>query len=87
MADYCGLDPALTPMHEHLAALVPVDPGDGALVGRIEIEMPIEVDVLRDGTGVLSLGSSPPLYYQRTGYRSAPHRIRVTIVDEREVLP
>ena len=87
MPDYRGLDLALAPMHQHLAALVPIDAGDGAVVSRLDVEMPIELDVLRGDSGALSLGSSPPLYYQRTGFRSAPHRIRVTIVDEREVLP
>jgi hypothetical protein len=73
-------------MYQHLAALVPIDPSDGATVSRLDVEMPIELDVLRDDSGVLSLGTSPPLYYQRTGFRSAPHRIRVTIVGEQEVL-
>jgi hypothetical protein len=86
VAEYPGLDEALAPMHEHLAGLVPIEPGDGAIVDRLEVEMPVELDVLREADGGLSLGSSPPLYYQRTGYPSAPHRLRITIVDGREVL-
>lgn len=89
MADvrrYAGLDDALAPMHEHLAGLVPIESDDGAIVERLTVEMPVELDVLRADEGGLSLGSSPPLYYQRTGFRSAPHHVRVTIVDERELL-
>ena len=83
---YPGLDEALAPMHEHLAGLIPVDPSDGAIVERMTVEMPIELDVLRELDGALGLGTSPPLYYQRTGFPTAPHRIRVTIVDERDVV-
>ena len=76
---YPGLDEGLAPMHEHLAALMPlIEVGIGS-VERLEVDMPIELDVLRKSDGALSLGSSPPLYYQTTGYPSAVHRLRVTI--------
>lgn len=87
MSEYLGLDPALAPLHEHVAALIDLDTGDGATIEQIDAEMPIELDILTaavtGGDDVdLRLGSSPPLYYQRTGFRSAPHRIRVSIVPE-----
>lgn len=86
MRDYGGLDPALAPLHQHVAALVDLDVGDDVTVERIDAEMPIELDVLAaadtGGDVEVQLGSSPPLYYQRTGFRSAPHHIRVSIVPE-----
>lgn len=86
MPEYEGLDEALAPMHEHLAGIVPIADDDGATVEQLTVEMPIELDVLREPDGSLSVGSSPPLYYQRTGFRAAPHHITVTIVDERRLL-
>lgn len=86
MPEYLEIDEALAPLHEHLGGLVPIDERDGAIVERVEVTMPIELDVLSESDGSISLASSPPLYYERTGFRSAPHRIRVVIVDEQELI-
>ncbi len=85
-ADYIGLDQALVPLHEHLAALLPPEEEHGLVVEEVRAEMPIELDVLHRGDS-LALGSSPPLYYVQTGYPTAPHRLRVTLVDRRLLLP
>lgn len=80
--NYAGLDEALLPLHLHLAALVPPQDGSGVVVEELRAEMPIELDVLDRGDHLV-VGSSPPLYYVQTGFPTARHRLRVTIVDER----
>ncbi len=94
MADrsYAGLDEALVPLHRHLELLMPehlpgveVGAQAGMTIEALELEMPIELDVLAEPAGGVSLGSSPPLYYVATGFESARHRLRVTIVEEREL--
>jgi hypothetical protein len=45
------------------------------------IELPIELDVSRDESGALVLGSAPPLYYADTSFRPSYHRVRVTAVE------
>ena len=42
------------------------------------IELPIELNVSRDDSGALVLGTAPPIYYVDTSYRPSYHRIRVT---------
>lgn len=42
------------------------------------IESPLELDLLRDETGVLHLGATPPLYYVDTTFRPSFHRITFT---------
>lgn len=82
--DYAGLDEALVPLHLHLAGLVPPDDQHGLVVEEVCADMPIELDVLHH-LDRLTLGSSPPLYYVATGFRTAPHRLRVTLADRRLV--
>jgi hypothetical protein len=80
--DYPGLDEALLPLHVHLAALMPPGEQHGLTVQEVHAEMPIELDILDRGDR-LALGSSPPLYYVETGFPTARHRLRVTLVEQR----
>lgn len=82
--EYPGLDEALVPLHLHLAALVPPEEQHGMTVEAVSAEMPVELDVLPVGDHV-ALGSAPPLYYLDTGFRSTPHRLRLTIVEQSEL--
>jgi hypothetical protein len=43
-----------------------------------DVEMPVELDISRDESGRLRIGSTPPLYYVDTSVRPSYHRIRVT---------
>lgn len=43
-----------------------------------EIESPVELDVVRDESGTLQIGSTPPLYYVDTSIRPSFHRLRFT---------
>jgi hypothetical protein len=51
-----------------------------------DVEMPVELDVSRDQTGQLRIGSTPPLYYVDTSLRPSYHRLRVTaaLAEERD---
>jgi hypothetical protein len=46
----------------------------------LEVEMPVEVDIGRDGDGGLRIGSVPPLYYADTTFRPSYHRLKITAV-------
>jgi hypothetical protein len=43
-----------------------------------DVEMPVELDISRDDSGQLRIGSTPPLYYVDTSFRPSYHRIKVT---------
>jgi hypothetical protein len=58
--------------------LVDEDAGVRSHITQVTFELPIELDVSRDESGVLTLGSAPPLYYVDTSYRPSYHRLRVT---------
>lgn len=45
-------------------------------VYECEIESPVELDVARDEDGTLHVGSTPPLYYERTSFLPSFHRLR-----------
>ncbi len=51
-----------------------------------DVEMPVELDISRDQSGRLRIGSTPPLYYVDTSIRPSYHRIRVTasLAEERD---
>lgn len=81
------MDQAFIPFSEAVAELVSfpgeiVDHQAGVRshITECTIELPIELDVSRDESGALVLGSAPPLYYVDTSYRPSYHRVRVTAV-------
>jgi len=61
---------------------VDIDAGVRSYIQRAEIDMPVELDVSRDETGALSLGSVPPLYYADTSFRPSYHRLRLIVSAE-----
>jgi hypothetical protein len=83
---YTGLDEALVPLHQHLQMLMP-EGEPGMTINALRLSMPIEVDIVPEADGQLSVGTSPPLYYVQTGFEVIPHRLRVTIVEESQLLP
>ena len=46
----------------------------------LEVEMPVELDIGRNGDGQLQIGSVPPLYYADTTFRPSYHQLRVKAV-------
>ena len=79
------MDPAFLIFSDALAQMLDfrgeiVDEGAGVRshITEITIELPIEMDVSRDTSGALVLGSAPPIYYADTSFRPSYHHIRVT---------
>ena len=77
---FLSLSDALAQMLDVRGEIVDQDAGVRAHITQLSIELPIELDVSRDESGALVLGSAPPLYYVETTYLPSFHRIRVTAV-------
>lgn len=77
---YLSFSDALAEMIDLPGELVDEEAGVRSHITECTIELPIELDVSRDESGRLVLGSAPPLYYVDTSYRPSYHRIRVTAV-------
>lgn len=58
--------------------IVDEEMGVRSYVYECEIESPVELNVVRDETGELHIGSTPPLYYVDTSIRPSFHRLRFT---------
>ena len=52
--------------------------GVHSYISGLEVEMPVELDVTRDESGQLRIGTVPPLYYVDTTFRPSFHRLKVT---------
>ena len=79
------MDEAFMPLREMIQGLMAFggdltddESGVHSYIERCEVESPIELDVFRDETGAVRIGSAPPLYYVDTTYRPSFHRIRFT---------
>jgi hypothetical protein len=82
-AAFMPLRQILDQMLAHLGEeLVDDDAGVRSHIYECSIESPLELDVLRDETGLLRLGATPPLYYVDTTFRPSFHRISFTAVVE-----
>jgi hypothetical protein len=51
----------------------------GLFVERLALELPIEVQTLRDDDNRLSLGASPPTQWIETSVQPVLHRLRLTL--------
>jgi hypothetical protein len=76
------MDEAFVPLHGIVRALQPTaeirddELGIHSYINRVEIEVPVELDVTREVDGLLRIGSMPPLYYVDTSLRPCYHRLR-----------
>jgi hypothetical protein len=75
---FLAFSDALAEMLDFRGEIVDEEAGVRSHITQCTIELPIELDVSRDDSGALVLGSAPPLYYVDTSYRPSYHRIRVT---------
>jgi hypothetical protein len=75
---FLSFSDALAEMLDFRGEIVDEEAGVRSHITQCAIELPIELDVSRDDSGALVLGSAPPLYYVDTSYRPSYHRIRVT---------
>lgn len=53
-------------------------------IDEYEIETPVELDLVRDETGALHIGTTPPLYPLETSFFPVLHRLRFVAVREIE---
>jgi hypothetical protein len=74
---FLSFSDALAQMFDFQGEIVDEEAGVRSHITGCTIELPIELDVSRDESGALVLGSAPPLYYVDTSYRPSYHRIRV----------
>jgi len=74
---FLGFSDALADMLDIPGDIVHEEAGVRSHITECTIELPIELDVTRDDSGALVLGSAPPLYYVDTSYRPSYHRLRV----------
>ncbi|MHB8689637.1 MAG: hypothetical protein ACYDHH_00185 [Solirubrobacteraceae bacterium] len=78
------MDEAFVPLHEMIVGMAATGDirseraGIHMYIHRFSVESPIELDLSRDASGSLRLGTVPPLYRVTTSYRPSYHQIRFT---------
>ncbi|MFZ6012343.1 MAG: hypothetical protein ACOYXT_18515 [Bacteroidota bacterium] len=84
--DYSLIDPKLVPIAEMITSLSELegaveDEGWGLKMSieEIEIEMPMEFDIMTDDLGNLVLGSAPPTQTIETSYMPVFHKVKLGI--------
>lgn len=77
------MDEAFLPLDEILAGMLSFESdftddeeGVHSYVSMCEIESPIELEVRTDESGIVSIGSTPPIYYVDTSLRPSFHGLR-----------
>lgn len=80
-----ALDEAFLPLHELVPLLLPDLPdlvdeeaGVRSRVTAVELETPVELDVVLDDAGRAVLGGAPPLYHLETSWLPVLHQLRLT---------
>lgn len=59
--------------------LVDDNAGVRSHIYECQVEMPVELDVSRNATGKLQIGSVPPLYYTATTFLPSFHKLSITL--------
>lgn len=79
------IDEAMMPFEEMINTLVePIDEiidqenGVNMHVSSIAMDMPIQLDVVVDENGKVTLGATPPLYKEDTSFETVFHQLRFT---------
>ena len=77
------MDEAFIPLEQVLVKMLAIgreivdeDAGIRSYVYQCEIEAPVELEIFREESGALRIGSAPPLYYVDTSLRPSFHRLR-----------
>jgi hypothetical protein len=85
------MDEAFLPLAELLPGLLPslpdlydVDAGMRSRVTGLEIETPVELDIVVDADGRVQLGGTPPIYHLETSTLPVFHAIRIVAVRDAE---
>jgi hypothetical protein len=83
--DYTLIDQRLLPIAEVIYALSEIDGAVGEegwgkmMVDEIEIDMPMELDIMTDDNGHIVLGGSPPTQTIETSFMPVFHRVKLGI--------
>jgi hypothetical protein len=84
---YNEIDEALLPFHQHINEMLVID-GEvydkskeiRMSIYEVDIDSPVQLDVIVNEYGQVVVGSSPPLYYLDTGIQPVFHNIRLRAV-------
>ncbi|SEA04237.1 MULTISPECIES: hypothetical protein [unclassified Mycobacterium] len=81
------MDEAFLPLSELLPGLLPAlpdlydpDAGVRTRVTGLDVETPVELDIVVDAYGVVRLGGTPPIYHIATSTLPVFHAIRLVAV-------
>lgn len=85
------MDPAYLRLFEHILALADIP--DSPLIDKttgfqmdldeLMTEMPVEMDISVNSSGLVFLGSSPPMYYADTSIQPVYHLMKIVVVAEK----
>jgi len=85
------VDEAFIPLAELLPQLLPVlpdlydaDAGVRSRVTGLDVETPVELDIVVDADGHVRLGGTPPIYHVETSTLPVFHAIRMVAVRDGE---
>jgi hypothetical protein len=91
MDAYEKIDEALLPFNEHIHDMLSIEgeaydeeKGIRMQINEVGIESPLQLDIIVDDDGKVTLGSSPPLYYFETGVMPVFHRLTIRAVIDHE---
>lgn len=73
------LEDFLTPQLEMAVDPMQPDQHFGLFVERLSLDMPLELQTMRDEDNRLTLGSSPPTQWIETSVQPILHRLRLTL--------
>jgi hypothetical protein len=81
------MDEAFLPLSELLPGLLPsladlydAEAGVRSRITGLDIETPVELDIVVDANGVVRLGGTPPIYHVETSTLPVFHAIRLVAV-------
>lgn len=79
------MDEAFLPLNKLIEKLTSIngeirndDLGIDSFIYEFEIDTPVELDIIKDSSGKLQIGTVPPLYSVNTSYLPSFHRIKFT---------
>ena len=48
-------------------------------IDQVELELPIQLDIVTDELGKVEIGGIPPLYYMETSFNPSFHQLKLTL--------
>lgn len=85
------IDEAMFPLNEHVRELLNLDglvenldSGIRMEIFEATVESPVQLEIIVEEDGKITLGSSPPLYYELTSIMPVFHAMKITMTNEEE---